>query len=448
MTEDQGARSRPGEGTPGRSGAPGEPGEPGDELLSSEEWVVRELMRRAVADVQPDPAALAHIRRSVPRRRAVRRGAWTGAAAAALATVGLLPAVLPVLHDGDHLGLSGRPGSVGTAGGAPGEQSAVSAVTGGTSQGRPASPRPSGTGADASGTAASPGPETAPTPRTPSAASGSASTAGGGVTAGSTAPDSVTGTAAGPVPRCDSNDLGQGSAYVGAADGQGAVYGYFSVINVSGRSCALGGPGAVLVSATTGTAARDRVRIVDHTAGDPAVGLPDPARATAAGTASGLGTAESVLVLPPQGGYRVQFGWLPDGGSCQSPPVTSPASASPSASTGPSGSGTAGPGPSTRASAAPRAGEAAPEAPPSAATGSGGEGATGSPGPAALTSPSPSAGTPGPSSQSQPSVTLTHTAAPGGPTATAVLTGACSGTVYRTAPQPDPTHPAAPPATG
>ncbi|MFD0529006.1 hypothetical protein ACFQ1I_22070 [Kitasatospora arboriphila] len=67
------------------------------------EHELRTLLHRAVATVEPDPAALGRIRHAVPRRRARRRNAWTGAVAATL----LAAAVVPALHAVRPFDLSG-----------------------------------------------------------------------------------------------------------------------------------------------------------------------------------------------------------------------------------------------------------------------------------------------------------------------------------------------------
>ncbi|MEV7024984.1 hypothetical protein AB0O00_22945, partial [Kitasatospora sp. NPDC093558] len=65
--------------------------------LTTDELAVRDLMHRAVAGIQPAPGSLPRIRTAVPRRRAARRGALTGAVAlAAAVAIGL-----PALHSAD-----------------------------------------------------------------------------------------------------------------------------------------------------------------------------------------------------------------------------------------------------------------------------------------------------------------------------------------------------------
>ncbi|MQS13388.1 hypothetical protein F7Q99_14175 [Streptomyces kaniharaensis] len=357
--------------------------------LTADELTLRDLMHRSVAEIQPDPGGLPRIRTAVPRRRAARRGAWTGAAALAVAVA----IALPALHTGDRLGLSGGPGS--PHANDPAATSPTGTVPdGSTAVGVSPHPDPGGPGGTGqpSGTAGA----------SPSATAGSVQVVGGATTAAaaSSSGDDLI------VPLCTRGDLGQGGAHVGPADAGGRIYGWFAVTNVSGRSCRLGGPGAVAVTAVTGTD-RSRIRVTDHTAGDPATGLPvadtDPP------------------VLAPQGGYRVPFAWIPD-------PVC-PATGPGTATAAPTGQSLANPAafttdapaatgaPATGAAAAPTS-NAQPSASPTA-------GPTSAPSPTATPTQNPTTPTP-------PSATIAHTPAPGSPTAaTAVLPGACAGTVYR-----------------
>ncbi|MGW2253469.1 hypothetical protein ACWCXH_25215 [Kitasatospora sp. NPDC001660] len=356
--------------------------------LTTDELIVRDLMHRAVAGIQPAPGGLPRIRTAVPRRRAARRGALTGAVAlAAAVAIGL-----PALHTADHLGLSGGPGSPHAEG--------------------PSASVPAGATADGSGPfGASPHP--GPVPGAAGQPSGTASTApSAGASSvhaddGTTAPATAASSGDGPiVPLCTRGDLGQGTAQVGPADAEGRIYGWFAVTNVSGRTCRLGGPGAVFVTAVTGTD-RSRIRVTDHTAGDPATGLPladtDP------------------RVLAPQGGYRVPFAWIPD-------PVCPAAgqgiaTAAPTGGTGASQVSLTTQAPA--ASGAPASGaSAAPSSNPQPST---------SPTAGPTTAPTPTGTpTPNPTTPNPPSATIAHTPAPGSPSAaTAVLPGACAGTVYR-----------------
>ncbi|MFB7665960.1 hypothetical protein ACFC1R_18730 [Kitasatospora sp. NPDC056138] len=335
---------------------------------------LRELLHQSVTEVQPDPAALLRIRQAVPRRRARHRNVWTGTVAAAL----LVVAAVPTIKGVQHFDLSDGPATGRTLADTDGRSPASPSED--STAGRSHLPRPTGS-ADQSGTA-SPGAE--------------ASSEAASPTAG------VDGSPAGtvPLPACVRADLGAGSSYLAAADSNGKVYGWFTVLNTSGRSCELTGPGTVAVSSVQG-ADPAKVKVVDHLAGDPAVGLPDPV------------PASGPLVLPPKAGYQVRFGWVPD---------------TPCPNTG-GGSSPAAPAPQT-AAAAPAAAPAADASP----------GAPSSPG----TGPSPSSSPP-PSTPA--SITLEHTPQSGGPAAaTAQVSGACAGTVYRSAPEAVPAATPAPPS--
>ncbi|WP_280695426.1 hypothetical protein [Kitasatospora sp. GP82] len=324
------------------------------------EQQLRMRFHQSVDRVQPDPAALLRIRRAVPRRRARHRNVWTGTAAAVL----LVAAAVPTIKGVQNLDLAEGPAAGRTI--ADAEHHSPDMPSEDTVPGRSHLPRPVSS-ADRSGSAV-PGTEVSSAAASPS-------------------PGAV-GSPVGvePAPDCVRTDLGEGSSHLGTADGSGKVYGWFTVLNVSGRSCKLTGPGAVVVSATEGTDPA-KVKVVDHTAGDPASGLPAPV--------AGAGP----LVLPPKAGYQVRFGWVPDA-PCPNPG----GGASPGA-----------PAPQTAASAAPDA-AASPAASASPSTG-----------PSPSVSPSPAA---------PASITLAHTPQAGDPAAaTAKVGGACSGTVYRAAPE-------------
>lgn len=326
---------------------------------------LRARLHRAVAEVQPDPTALPRLRDQVPRRRARHRNLWTGAAAAALLTA----AVLPTIHGAQRLDLSGGPvdGPL-AAGPASSTASPGPSVSGGA--GRPtALPMPVITATPA-GSPPGPVPEVT--------TSGSLAGVTGSPSAGTA-----------PAPGCGPADLGQGSSHLGAAEADGRVYGWFRVVNTSGRSCEVAGGGLLAADSAM-------VRVAPHTAGGPATGLAEP-------------VPEGPVLLPPRTGYQVRFGWVPDG-ACPS-----------------------GDGPGSRVAAAPAVASGA--AAPTVAPGSGNS-------PSPVTSPEPTSSP----TASRATVTLTHTADPGGPQVVATLTTACAGTVYRNGPERIPA--ASPSATG
>ncbi|GAA1146041.1 hypothetical protein F4556_003731 [Kitasatospora gansuensis] len=324
-----------------------------DQRSSMEDPLVRELrqrLHRAVAEVQPDPAALPRLRAQVPRRRARHRGLWTGAAVAAALTA----AALPTIHGVQQLDLSGGPVDGPLAAG-PSRTTTSSGPSVGGGTGRPSAlPMPVVT-ATPTGSPSGPVPEVT--------TSGSLAGVPGSPSAGT------------PVaPGCGPADLGQGSSHLGAAEADGRVYGWFRVVNTSGRACELAGGGLLVADSA-------KVKVAPHTVGGPATGLAAP-------------VADGPVLLPPSTGYQVRFGWVPDGPCTSGDAVKARAVA---AAPGPSGSGSPSqaPGPET------------------------------SPSPVESPNPttSPTAG--------RPTVTLTHTPDPGGPQVVATLPNACTGTVYR-----------------
>ncbi|WP_329581533.1 hypothetical protein OG500_18170 [Kitasatospora sp. NBC_01250] len=438
MTDDQFDR-RPGPAAPPRAGRPGSEEPAGRAPTHGEEQALRVLLHRAVADLQPDAEALPRIRRAIPARRARHRQAWTGAllialvSAAAVPTLGRLGGLQ--LSDGSGAAPSTAPSSVDS------RSPSAAGHPGGV---RPVVPLPV---PDSSST----GPSSSPSP-TPSPSAGAADTSGG-VSASATAISVTAGQAAGTAtgaPACLRADLGAGQATVGAADGAGWVYGAFTVANVSGRPCLLTDPGTLTATLGGGSTAGS-VRVLAHTAGDPAGGLPDPA------------SAPGQLLLGAGAGYRLPFAFVPDalcpaggsgsgGAGAGATPTPSASAAAPAASPVSSPSGGPGGGPSGAAGAA--AGSAANDTagrPPASggSTPSPGGGAGAAPaglaadGPATGTaSPTPSpapSGTPGaPGTAAQPgTVTVTHRPLGVAPDAgSATIPNVCGGgTLYRAAPQ-------------
>ncbi|MFI9269670.1 hypothetical protein ACIGXM_02925 [Kitasatospora sp. NPDC052896] len=352
-----------------------------------EEAALRALLHGAVDGLQPAADALPRIRRAIPARRARHRQVWTGAAVVALAT-----AVLPTLNSLGALQLSD--------GSAPG----------GGSGGAAAAPAPR-LSAPARGQVPLPVPAASAGLSSPSASAEPVS-AGPSVTAGGPSASAAgPAAAAAGAPDCVRTDLGGGAAQLGAPDAAGRRYGYFSVANVSGHACVVADPGTVSVSGGTGA-----IRVVAHTVGDPAGGLPDPASLPAR------------LLLAAAASYRLPFAWVPDS-LC---PAAGP---SPVQSAG-QGAGTAGtsasPSPSPSGAGAPvsagpalsngTAGPAAPAAP--VADGPASPGA--SPSPAATVAPAVPA-----------SLTVGHQPLGTGPdAASTVIDGVCGGgTLYRSVPQ-------------
>ncbi|WP_042409120.1 DUF4232 domain-containing protein [Streptacidiphilus carbonis] len=358
-----------------------------DQHLAPDERELRDLLHRAVGGLQPSAGALDQLRRAVPQRRQRRRRMYGSAAlTAGLCLIGglaLHSAAGSVLDSGPQTtqgygdtasnhsapggaGISSSPsyspllpypslGSGGILGGTTsggGSSNAVSALPGSPGSGQL---QPSGrsSGGRAGTTTPSPG-----APIVPVASSGPGSSSVASPV--STAPAAA---------ECVQSQLGAGSSKVGAADSAGVVYGTFLVTNVSSKTCAVSLPGTVSVLSVSGTDA-SRVTITQHTAGDPAGGLPAP------------DPHPAPVTLAPGKSYAVGFAWVPTTGAGAPSCVT----ASPTGSD--SAAATAGSG--------------------SAQTQSGGTG--------------------------QPSVTLGHVPGAGGSAVSATVPNACAGTVYRTAP--------------
>ncbi|NEC85142.1 hypothetical protein [Streptomyces sp. SID12501] len=281
--------------------------------LGSEELALRTMLHQAVGGIQPTDAVLDHLRRAVPARRARKRHAAIGMAAAALFIGTAIPALL---HVSNVTGAASDPSLI--AG--HGAQTEGGKDTGkGPDGGESTSGGGSGTVKDKPTSSASGG------ATNPDKGGGSGSTTGGA--------DPTTSSAT--TPTCDATQLGSATGSVGSPDGSGAVYGTFRVVNVSAAACTVGGNGTVSPLAQ-GAADQSKLGVTDHTAGDAAGSLPDPSASV------------SGLVLAPGAAYTVQFAWVPsetcpttggttDGGSTSDPsasPTPTPSESTDSATTG------------------------------------------------------------------------------------------------------------------
>lgn len=254
------------------AGAPSTPDAPDASDLSPAELAVRELLHRAVGDVEPREGTLDHLRHAVPARRARRRQALVGMAAAAVFVGTAIPALV---HVSGSSGSTANPSIAGQA----------SQAQGGTGQG-------SSDEAGSDGSA-------------PPYAKGDADT--GGSSAGPDAPDNTAaGTATGgdltatvpPAPECAAGQLGQATATLQRPDASGTVYGTFRVTNASIAGCTVKDTGEIWTAAL-GAADAARITVTGHTAGDAASGLPDPA------------LSRSEVMLKPGTAYEVKFAWVP-----------------------------------------------------------------------------------------------------------------------------------------
>ncbi len=278
------------EATEGRESAGAEPGRvtplriqlDDDEPGGEDEEALRRLLHRAVDELEPSPESLDHLRRAVPARRARRRQALIGAAAALVLGCAAVPALVHVATTSD--GSNDRPANAAsshrtpeTSGGRHGEGSGGKDADG-----------PSDTVEEHKGDKGKDKGKDKP----PKGEEGGS---------GGTAPD-PTNTLNATSPTCGRAQLTSGGAgSVGAADAEGRVYGSFRVVNVSDRACTVEGSGSVGASAQGGADA-SRILVVDHTAGDAAAGLPDPS------------TQPGTLILKPGQAYEVKFAWIPASG--------------------------------------------------------------------------------------------------------------------------------------
>ncbi|MFJ2262558.1 hypothetical protein ACIOKD_30320 [Streptomyces sp. NPDC087844] len=242
----------------------------GPDVFGSDELALRRLLHQAVEEIEPTDGTLDHLRRAVPARRARKRQALVGMAAAALFIGTAVPALL---HVSNSTGSNADPSMAGH----------TSATQGGANEGKEAS---SGSG---SGGSAGSSKGSGKGDKKDEKGKGKG---GDGGTAGAQ-PTTSTAVAA----TCAPTQL-TAAAGGGTPDATGAVYGTFTVTNVSTASCTVVGDGSVSPTAV-GAADQSQLMTVLHMAGDPAAGLPDPSAYAAS------------LVLPPGGTYMVKFAWVP-----------------------------------------------------------------------------------------------------------------------------------------
>ncbi len=246
------------------------------EGLDSDELQLRTLLHQAVQDVEPSDGTLDYLRRAVPARRARKRQALVGAAAAALFLGTAVPALV---HVSTTSGSDAHPSAVGHA----------SQAQGGTGQGKDP-----GSGETTAGGASD---EVGDDAKDPTEEGDKAGASTGASTGASEGGDPSAGTTA-DAPACTAGRLGPATATSGAPDSAGAVYGSFQVTNVSGEACVVEGAGTV--SATPqGAADAAKIGTARHVAGDAAAALPDPSLEAA------------TVVLEPGEAYEVQFAWVP-----------------------------------------------------------------------------------------------------------------------------------------
>ncbi|MGW3015806.1 hypothetical protein [Streptomyces longwoodensis] len=286
----------------------------GPDGFGSDELALRRMLQQAVSDIEPRDGSLDHLRKAVPARRARKRQAAVGMAAAALFVGTAVPALIHVSNSG---GTDANPAIAGQA----------SQAHGGTGEGKQPDGGSAGR-ADSGGPTGSQGGGSTKGGDEGKGDGGAAGTADGG---GPSAPSSA------EAPACAADQLGSATAAVQGADAAGTVYGSFRVTNVSAKSCAVDG-GVALTTTPQGAADPAKISVTEHTSGDAAAALPDPSLYV------------SRLVLTPGSAYDVRFAWVPSetcptngggdsgGSSSPSPSPTEPTgAANGGASTGASG---------------------------------------------------------------------------------------------------------------
>ncbi|WP_241845637.1 hypothetical protein [Streptomyces silvensis] len=351
-------------GGPFGGGADDDGDEP--EGLDRDELALRRLLKDTVGGIAPGDAALDRLRHAVPARRARKRQAVVGVAAAALLVGTAIPALVHVTNSGGDS--DARPSIVGAGSDQPSQHDTGGAVDRDKREQDPKSDKAK--------------------EKKDKKDSKEKKEKGEGDKGRTDKPGGATGgpepgsqdTAAASSPTCDAAQLSAVGS-TGPTEADGKVYGTFRISNVSGDSCTVSGAGTV-VAAAQGATEPGNVNVVDHTAGDAAVGLPDPAQES------------SALVLQPGAAYEVRFAWVPSA-TCPSE------GGDPSPNPTPTDSGGAGGG------------------------GNGGS-ETGAPGGATPQLVREDENT------VDGSVAVSLTADPGSPSASTTVGNACSGTVYKT----------------
>ncbi|MFF3908418.1 hypothetical protein ACFYZJ_21080 [Streptomyces sp. NPDC001848] len=251
---------------------------PGDgdgtpEGLGSDELALRRMLHQAVGDIEPREGSLDHLRRAVPARRARKRQAVVGMAAAALFIGTAIPALV---HVSNATGSNADPSIAGQA----------SEAQGGAGQGK-------GPDGGSSGSAGSAG----TSKETGKGSQKGKEDKGKGVSDGATGGTNPSASAQ-TAPPCTAAQLSQVTATAGTPDSTGAVYGTFRITNTSTTSCTASGSDNV-TAAPQGAADPTKITVVKHVTGDPATNLPDP------------GQEVTSLVLKPGAAYEVRFAWVP-----------------------------------------------------------------------------------------------------------------------------------------
>ncbi|MFD7247550.1 hypothetical protein [Streptomyces massasporeus] len=244
--------------------------------FDSDELDLRSMLHQVVQEMEPRDGTLDYLRKAVPQRRARKRQAVVGMAAAALFIGTAIPALV---HVSNATGSDANPSVAGHA----------SETQGGASQGK----GPDGGESTAGGSSGKAEGKDKGDKKEKDKDKGS------GASTGASQGADPSSTVAAGIPVCTPAQLGPASGSSNAPDSTGAVSGSFRVTNVSGAACTVTGPGSV-TALPQGAADMSKVGSARHAAGDAAAGLlPDPS----------LEAAQ--LVLQPGIGYDVKFAWVP-----------------------------------------------------------------------------------------------------------------------------------------
>ncbi|MFJ1808625.1 MULTISPECIES: hypothetical protein [unclassified Streptomyces] len=247
----------------------------GPDGLDSDELALRRMLHDAVQEMEPRDGTLDHLRRAVPVRRARKRQAAVGMAAAALFLGTAVPAVLHVSNAG---GSDANPSLAGQA----------SQAQGGTDQGKNPDGGSSGKVGDSAGKTGEQG-------KGGATDSGQGKESAGGTASSGTGPAPESQASA---PACAVDQLAAGTPTVEVPDSAGTVYGTFRVQNASTATCDVSGAVTVTFGAQ-GAADATKITVVEHGSGDVAARLPDPSLYV------------SQLALAPGSAYEVKFAWVP-----------------------------------------------------------------------------------------------------------------------------------------
>jgi hypothetical protein len=243
--------------------------------LDSDELALRGLLHQAVQKIEPRDGTLDHLRKAVPARRARKRQALVGMAAAALFVGTAIPALV---HVSKSTGSDADPSMAGH----------YSQTQGGAGEGKGPDGGESTSGGTSGKTEDNGKAEQKEQDKDKGTGSGAGASSGADPQASSTA----------GVPVCTAAELGSATQSVDAPDSVGTVYGTFRITNTSTADCTVVGPGTVTPT-PAGAADATKISTARHVAGDAAAALPDPSLEFAS------------LVLKPGSAYDVKFAWVP-----------------------------------------------------------------------------------------------------------------------------------------